>query len=84
MTQDELRRVLQHLHDELGRSGGSDPATQARLRSLQAEVKGALDRSPGGTLRERLEDAIVEFEASHPELARRLAAVIDTLGFYNL
>ncbi|HET8623554.1 MAG TPA: DUF4404 family protein [Gemmatimonadales bacterium] len=84
MSQDDLRRVLQHLHDELGRASDADAATRARLRALQDEVRSALDRSPGGTLRERLEDAIVEFEASHPEVARRLAAVIDTLGFYNL
>jgi hypothetical protein len=84
MSQDDLRRVLQHLHDELGRAGDTDPATRARLGALRTEVRDALDRTPGGTLRERLEDAIVEFEVSHPEVARRLAAVIDTLGFYNL
>jgi hypothetical protein len=84
MSQDDLRRVLEHLHDELGRAGAADGPTRDRLRSLQAEVRTALDRSPGVTLRDRLEDAIVEFEASHPEVARRVAAVIDTLGFYNL
>jgi len=31
-----------------------------------------------------LEDAVVHFEASHPTLARRLAAVIDTLALYGL
>jgi hypothetical protein len=85
MTQDDLRRTLEQLHAELGRAGALDPGTRQRLEALQGDVRRALDRSAGETpLRERLEDAIVEFEASHPELARRLATVIDTLAFYNL
>ena len=85
MSQEELRRTLEQLHDELGRAGALDPGTRARLEALQDDVRRALDRSSAEPpLRERLEDAIVEFEASHPELARRLAAVIDTLAFYNL
>lgn len=85
MSHEELRRTLEQLHAELGRAGALDPATRERLESLQSDVQQALDRSPGDPpLRERLEDAIVEFEASHPALARRLATVIDTLAFYNL
>ncbi len=85
MSQDELRRTLEHLHAELGRAGGLDAEGRARLQALQAEVRTALDRSPAeSSLRARLDDAIIEFETSHPELARRLAAVIDTLAFYNL
>ncbi|MGH6691876.1 MAG: DUF4404 family protein [Gemmatimonadales bacterium] len=85
MSRDDLRRTLEHLHAELGRAGELDAATRDRLRALQADVQAALDRTAEESpLRERLEDAIVEFEASHPELARRLAHVIDTLAFYNL
>jgi hypothetical protein len=85
MSQEDLRRTLGQLHAELGRAGALDPATRGRLEALQEDVRRALDRAEGEPpLRERLEDAIVEFEASHPELARRLATVIDTLAFYNL
>jgi signal transduction histidine kinase len=88
MSQEDLRRALEQMHAELGRAGALDDATRERLEALQADVGHALDRSSGESLqerlRERLEDAIVEFEASHPELARRLATVIDTLAFYNL
>jgi hypothetical protein len=85
MSQEDLRRTLEQLHAELGRAGALDPATRGRLEALQEDVRRALDRTGGEPpLRERLEDAIVEFEASHPELARRLATVIDTLAFYNL
>ncbi len=85
MSRDDLRRTLEHLHAELGKAGAGDEPTRARLEALQSDVRHALDRSPAESpLRERLEDAIVEFEASHPELARRLGAVIDTLAFYNL
>ena len=85
MSQEDLRRTLEQLHAELGRAGALDPATRGRLEALQEDVRRALDRAGGEPpLRERLEDAIAEFEASHPELARRLATVIDTLAFYNL
>ena len=85
MSQEDLRRTLEQLHAELGRAGALDPATRGRLEALQEDVRRTLDRTGGEPpLRERLEDAIVEFEASHPELARRLATVIDTLAFYNL
>jgi hypothetical protein len=85
MTQEDLRRTLEQLHAELGQAGALDPATRGRLEALQEDVRRALDRADGEPpLRERLEDAIVEFEASHPALARRLATVIDTLAFYNL
>ena len=85
MSQEDLRRALEQLHAELGRTGALERTTRERLEALQSDVRNAHDRSPGETpLRERLEDAIVEFEASHPELARRLATVIDTLAFYNL
>jgi hypothetical protein len=84
MSQEDLRRALEHLHEELGRASALDPATRDRLRSLEADVQSALAQSPESSLRERLEDGIIEFEASHPELARRLATVIDTLAFYNL
>ena len=64
------------IRGELGRGG---MATVYLAHDL------ALDRSPAeSSLRQRLEDAIIEFEASHPELARRLGRVIDTLAFYNL
>ena len=88
MSQEDLRRALEQMHAELGRAGALDDATRERLEALQSDVGHALDRSSCESLqerlRERLEDAIVEFEASHPELARRLATVIDTLAFYNL
>jgi chromosome segregation ATPase len=85
MSQEELRRALDHLEAELREAGGLDPATRDRLQALEGEVRSVLERSPAeSSLRQRLEDEIVEFEASHPELARRLATVIDTLAFYNL
>ncbi len=85
MSQNDLRRTLEQLHAELGRAGDLDAATRDRLRALQADVQNALDKSAAeSSLRQRLEDAITEFEASHPELARRIGRVIDTLAFYNL
>ncbi|HEU5171132.1 MAG TPA: DUF4404 family protein [Gemmatimonadales bacterium] len=62
-----------------------DEATRDRLQALQAEIAAVLERGEGEVpIRQRLEDGLAEFEASHPDLARRLAQVIDTLAFYNL
>jgi hypothetical protein len=86
MNREELRRTLERLRRELARAEPADEAMRERLRVLQADIQAALDQEPAedGTLRRRLEDGVAHFEASHPELARSIAQVIDTLAFYGL
>jgi hypothetical protein len=85
MKSDELRKILEQLHAELAGTDPIDAAVRERLRALQRDISDALAKAtPPSSLRGRLEDAVVHFEASHPTLARRLATVIDTLALYGL
>jgi hypothetical protein len=85
MDRERLRRLLEQLHTELA---GTDPVNaeaRVQLRRLQHEISEALGKeTPPASLRDRLEDGVAQFEASHPTVARRLAEVIDTLALYGL
>jgi len=65
-----------------------DLINKVRYFSPEVQVRDISDAlakaTPPSSLRGRLEDAVVHFEASHPTLARRLATVIDTLALYGL
>ena len=85
MNRDELRKALERLRAELAGANTMDAGLRERLRALQHDIGDALENEiPPASLRGRLEDAVVHFEASHPTVARRLAAVIDTLALYGL
>lgn len=85
MEPERLRRILEQLHAELGGTEPVDANARAHLRRLQDEIGDALAKeTPPGSLRQRLEDGVAEFEASHPIVARRLAEVIDALALYGL
>jgi uncharacterized protein DUF4404 len=85
MEPERLRRILEQLHAELAGTEPVDGAARAQLRRLQDEITDALSKeTPPGALRQRLENSVAEFEASHPVVARRLAEVIDTLALYGL
>jgi hypothetical protein len=85
MNSDRLRRILEQLHAELASTDAVDGELRKRLQELQSEVGEAMQREhPPASLRERLEDGVAQFEASHPTVARRMAEVIDTLALYGL
>ncbi len=85
MNHERLRRILEQLHAELASTDAMDADLRGRLRELQREVREAIGREhPPASLRDRLEDGVAHFEASHPTVARRMAEVIDTLALYGL
>jgi hypothetical protein len=85
MNSERLRRILEQLHAELASTDTVDGELRKRLRELQSEVSEAMQREhPPASLRDRLEDGVAQFEASHPTVARRMAEVIDTLALYGL
>jgi|GEM_PF-1234576 len=95
-TTERLRQALADLEAQLRDADSLDPETQVQLSRAAAEINAKLARqqtSVGaaptrtearesstsdieGSLRERL----VDFEASHPQLAMVLTRVIDLLG----
>jgi hypothetical protein len=92
-TTARLRQALSELEVQLRELDSLDAETQAQLRQAAAEINAKLVRQEAaesvaveeegaptseieGSLRERL----VDFEASHPQLAMVLTRVIDLLG----
>ena len=93
-TTERLRQALAELEAQLRNLDSLDPETQARLRQAAADINAKLSRQENaaaadttstsetatedieGSLRER----IVDFEASHPQLAMVVTRVIDLLG----
>ena len=78
-----LRQQLQDLHGEIEKTESMDEKGQALLRDLKAEIDELLARSDDDGLlpsAERLEEGVATFEASHPDLARMLRQVLDTLS----
>jgi hypothetical protein len=90
MKNDSIREKLQGLYTELEKTRSSDKQTEERLRSLAAEVKDTLNHfdklqpaQQKGVL-DRLEGAVEQFEASHPELTSVLNDVISSLANWGI
>jgi Domain of unknown function (DUF4404) len=88
MDQDQIRQPLEKLHSELANAAAEQP--HELLVHLQAETEALLARAgqppitDHRSFRERLSQALPEFEASHPSLTAVMAEVIDTLGRMGL
>lgn len=85
MDRRQLHKELERLHIELTETGSNDP----RLQKLKADIDALLksekqESSSYGDLGDQLKDSIYHFDASHPQLARTMAQVIDSLALFNL
>jgi len=86
MTDENLRKLLEQLHDELERAESVDDKGDELLRHLNADISNLLKRSEKGkahsdeSLLERLEDAIDHFEVSHPTLTTMLSEMMTILS----
>lgn len=84
---DRLRAAIADLERELHGLEESDPETRALLKTAAADISLALQRPtdatpPAGTAESRnlLEQKMLEFEASHPQVSLALSRFIDMLG----
>lgn len=87
MHDDRLHQLLQDLHREVGSAGTLDEDTRRNLNALADELRALAEKgegTPEGGLRDRLQEEVQRFEATHPTLAQTLANVIDTLALYGL
>jgi phytoene/squalene synthetase len=86
MTDENLRKLLEQLHDELERAESVDDKGDELLRHLNEDISNLLKRSEKGkahsdeSLLERLEDAIDHFEVSHPTLTTMLSEMMTILS----
>ncbi|WP_425616857.1 DUF4404 family protein [Anatilimnocola sp. NA78] len=85
---DRLRAAIAELERELHNLESSDPETRALLQSAAADISSALqsrgeasDEAPDTTESKNLiEQKVLEFEASHPQISTALSRFIDMLG----
>lgn len=86
MNDQDIRRRLQELHDELQRIENVDEEGRALLRRLDEDIRLLLQRTGeegfpvGEPLLRRLQSAIDRFELSHPKLTMALSEMLTSLS----
>jgi hypothetical protein len=77
-----LRTLAAELQTEVRAAESLDDQTREQLETLATEIIQALHRSETGEAADRgsIRDRLVEFEASHPNLAVVVNRLIDMLG----
>jgi hypothetical protein len=85
MTHQNLRELLEKLHDELERVDVTDEAGRERLRHLDADIRALLRRSGEDLERdepmlERFQDSIDHFETSHPQITMMISQMMTILS----
>ncbi len=83
---DQLRELLTQLHDELEHTQTLDDNARQMMEHLKIDIQGLLEKSdeeqhPGyGSVAHQINEAVQEFEVTHPELTETLTKVLDTLS----
>ena len=86
MTDDELRRKLEQLHEEIEGIDQVDERGRALLRDVDGDIRDLLARSEQAELAPRegmtsgLENAIRHFEVTHPTLTAALSDLLTALS----
>lgn len=86
MSDENLRKLLEQLHDELERTQSVDEKGDELLRHLNADIRDLLKRSEKGqelsdeSMLERLQDAVDHFEVTHPTLTTTLSEMMRILS----
>ena len=79
-----LKESLDELREALEAPDDLDEALRAELRSAAEEILEALDpdheRELSGSLRERLTNALENFEKSHPKITETVGRLADALS----
>ena len=86
MADDDLRRKLEELHDQIEQTDHVDEKGRALLRDVDGHVRELLARSEQAEMRPKpamtrgLEDAIRHFEVTHPVLTEALSDLLTALS----
>lgn len=84
MSQEDLKALLQQVHDELSKTDRLDSDAQALLTTVVQDIHAVLGEEkpsdePHGLV-DRLKEATADFEDDHPQLTESLGQVIDALS----
>ena len=86
MPAEQLRAELEQLNNLLQDPHGMDEATRQSLARLAADIQRVLqatsdgEEQPHPDIRQRIDDAVVDFESKHPQLTQILSRVTDLLS----
>lgn len=86
MEKSALHDTLQRLHQELEKATTVDEEVRQLLRSTMQDIQTVLDETGAPQVAQhrplinRLKEATVAFEVSHPDLTAAVGRVIDTLS----
>ncbi len=84
MENNELRSLLNKLHEEIKNTKEVDEKGLAMLRDLETDIAALLERSDANPVRpsvlKNLEDTIRHFEVTHPTLTEQVTAISDILS----
>ena len=89
MDKQQLHEKLQRLHAELDQLECSDSNQREILQKVASDIKDLLARQEEGAehyrdLGERLNEAVAQLEASHPEATLRIRQMIDQLAYLGI
>ena len=86
MDSQELRKLLDELHDEINSTQTVDKKGSELLRDLEGDIRALLERSEENpeqlnqTIVQRLESALDHFEVSHPDLTMLISKLLESLS----
>ncbi len=80
MNNRELEKLLEKLHAEVDGIDHVDEKSKQLLRDLEKDINELLDRSDTSSVRERLSDAIKQFEVTYPTLTSMLSEISNILS----
>jgi hypothetical protein len=86
MDNNELRKLLLQLHDEIKNTQSVDEKGSELLRDLDGDIQDLLERSEENpvqlhpTLVQRLKGALDHFEVTHTSLTTLISNLLDTLS----
>ena len=86
MDDNELRKLIEQLHAEIQHAQTVDEKGQELLTHLESDIRELLNRTEGKgapvhpSTRQRMEESLDYFEASHPELAKLIFNLLESLS----
>jgi len=87
MNNDELRKLLEELHQKIESTDSVDEQGREMLNHLSKDIRNLLDRTGHGERRRdtskeinRLEESIRYFEVTHPTLTATLSQMLNILN----
>ena len=86
MDDQELRKLLEKVHNEIEKTPVVDEKGQQLLSDLEADIRDLLDRIGEDAVPihpstiQRLEEGLSHFEVTHPALTELLSRLLETLS----